>query len=419
MNNFDLEFINNLPHHLLNKILLYAFSISDYLNISKSCNLWKNIIFSEYFLTQLIKCGRISPETILSNEGLRDIIVNGRFYNVIVCLLIDSTYDPSSNKNFAARWITKAGNDRLFNKLLDDPRVDPSDNNNKCIQLACKNGNFKIVQLLLNDIRVDPSINNNYCIRIATKYQFPNIVQCLIKHPLVDLTVNNNYPFKKAIRSGNFRLVQIFLDCNKINYQISNHYAIKIASTICQYDIINILLSLYSLTDIIKDLSLIKRVCKISKKNRFISEDIRIKCINLLVNFGVNPLIDAHKSLLYCSKAGYYRIIQMLLSFNCKPNIEHLEAASKNGYLEIIKLLLPLTEINCQSDKFDDFMITLTDVFYNNIESENYNNIINTFINDSRIDLSAANNYLLRQSIKYQNKNLTNRLLKINNLINF
>ncbi len=117
--------------------------------------------------------------------------------------------DPSVNHNYAIRWASGKGQDKVVKLLLEDKRVDPAACDNDAIRDASQNGHHKAVKLLLEDERVDPAAWDNYAIRLASEKGYDKVVKLLLEDKRVDPASNNHRAIRWAVQNGHDKVVNL------------------------------------------------------------------------------------------------------------------------------------------------------------------------------------------------------------------
>lgn len=399
-----------LSNEIWYNILLYAFSPQDYMNIALTCKTWYTIVTSEYYFTKIVKKGLLSANMLLNYPFIRNIIIKNTFYKVIISFLINSSYDPSQNNNYAARFICRQGQTELLEILLKDKRVNLS---NDCLHIACKFGNIETIKLLLKHVDIDPTTKDNYCLRQAIKNQYHDIVDLLMKDPRIDINFDNNWAIKKICKLGDIQLFEMFFRDPRIDIFMDDNFCIKIVCRYAHINILKILLTVYTdeHMNVVRPIKFVCEGCVDGYGNN--NRNIRLECIQLLIAHGFYP---TNVCLELATITNSTEIVKYLYEYGCNPNVHDsscLRLACKYGNIELVKLFLADSRVKIKK-QIRDIIVMLTDEYYayprpDSKERRNYGEIIKMLLN-SGVNPCICNNYLLRKSIKYKDKNMIDYL---------
>lgn len=99
----------------------------------------------------------LSMILVLTLQTLVTMPFEERQFEIVKLLVKDPRVDPSGNKNYAIRMVSKYGHSEVVRILLSDPHVDPSANYCQALQLASLRGRSEIMKYLLRYPCADPT----------------------------------------------------------------------------------------------------------------------------------------------------------------------------------------------------------------------------------------------------------------------
>ncbi|MDD4931744.1 MAG: ankyrin repeat domain-containing protein [Candidatus Colwellbacteria bacterium] len=157
--------------------------------------------------------------------------------------LKDGLADPTADNNYAIRFSSEKGFDKVVDLLLKDGRADPTARDNYAIKVSTGYGHDKVVDLLLKDGRTDPTDDNNFAIRLASEKGFDKVVDLLLKDGRADPTTKDNYAIKVSSSKGFDKVVDLLLKDGRADPTADNNYAIKISRANRYNEIVRLLLA--------------------------------------------------------------------------------------------------------------------------------------------------------------------------------
>ncbi len=410
----------------------------------------------------LLSDSRVDPSDF-NNYAIRYASKNGHT-EIVKLLLQDKRVDPSKTYNYAIKKASENGHIEIVKLLLQDERVDPSGFNNYAIRYASENGHTEVVKLLLSDSRVDPSEDYNSAIKYASENGHLEIVKILLQDKRVREKLSDKQlkkyenqiqglnesirdlmkpkskdeieeTFKKADVNSKKNMLRILVkqkfyttedfykfiksyinistwnrlikkgfernryDCANLVETIDKHELLKIFKALTYYkqdrnisESVRDLMKPKSEEDILKSIDnlsseeLLKKSCQLGLLNG----------VKLALEKGVDPSIDNNFAIEYASKNGHLEIVKLLLQDERVDPSDHnnyaIECASKNGHTEVVKLLLQDERVDPSDHRNDAIRYA----------SENgHTEVVKLLLQDKRVDPSANYNYAIRVALEY------------------
>lgn len=357
-----------------------------------------NTLLSDSRVDAKISQNLVAQITSRPFYGLQQAVHNGHL-SVVNRLLADSRFCPTKDDNVYIRVACQEGHLEIVNRLLKEPDVNPSAKSNHALNLACRNGHLKIVKRLLADSRTVFIGNVEYqneALLNACQNGHWRIVELLLNTPQFKVS-NADSVITVAVEKGWTKIVQLLL--NKGQFSPSNNIKYLLMVT-CEKGYFEIFKLLYQ-----PPLSpeLITIVLSIAARHN------RFKILKTVLQNGtISPVVDNNYPIHVACEKGYLEIFCMLLADsridptfkdnvllrcaveNNQPKIvkalvdddrvllsqppvnqnSHcFQVACEKGYYQIVKLLLPASDINynnafllaCQSDRFEIVKLLLKD----------------------------------------------------------
>jgi ankyrin repeat protein len=364
------------------------------------------------------KCIRISFASLISFAA------DGNLQELSYCLKYG--LDPSSRCNSVLRLAAHCGHLHIVAFLVQDTGINPSTCDNAPIRQAAKNGHWQVVEFLMQDHRVDPSTCDNEAIRLAAQYGHSKVVNLILKDSRVDPSARNNYALSHAALNGHLDIVDRLLKDQRVDPSAPSCYnALDYALSGGHFDIIYRLLDDARVEPSNGVLKLACRRGKIDLVHRLL-EDGRCDtagCLNVAIEAGyfeivkllcekgwVDPSLDESSVICTAVRRGRIEICNYLLQDNrVDPCVSQaLKCAAYYGNSVIVSRLLQLEEIdqsalhcalhdaayhgNHQVVRCllaDPRVRECNEAFIKAIKY-GYTNIVDLFLEDSRVDPSAV-----------------------------
>ena len=184
-------------------------------------------------------------------------------------------------------------------------------NNNNMIVWACYHGYRDVVEFILPELS-NPGSDDCLALRWAAQNGRSEIVRLLLEDGRSDPSVRGNLAIRWACQNGHVETVKVLLQDGRSDPSAERDYAIQFASEFGHADVVELLL-----------------------------KDSR-----------VNPAANDNASLKVACRKGFTRIVKLLLTSghpSVDPSAENdfcIVNASRNGYLDIVQMLLRDQRVN-------------------------------------------------------------------------
>ena len=117
--------------------------------------------------------------------------------------------DTTTCGEYALRWASTTGHDRVVALLLADPRVDPTTSASSALRLAVEDGHDHVVALFLKDGRADPAACDSESLSWASRNDYPSVVALLLEDGRVNPTAENNIALRSATFNGHAAVIAL------------------------------------------------------------------------------------------------------------------------------------------------------------------------------------------------------------------
>jgi ankyrin repeat protein len=201
----------------------------------------------------------------------------------------------------------------------------------KALTASVKYKNIEYLKFFIENSNLDLSFNNNKLINMALEYNYFEIAKLLLKDDKVNSSFDHRRVIVWAIIRNNKELLNLVIESKKLDFrQIASAFKYDWDDT--KNDVFKIFINKA------KTVSYCKYILKFSCYNN------HIKILETLLELNIVNDNYYDKLIGLASKEGHLEIVKLLLK-NSKPNPNEINNyavgyASKNGHMEIVKLLL-------------------------------------------------------------------------------
>lgn len=274
------------------------------------------IIKDENAAVELCKILSLNNETEKSelvSDMLNQILFVSAEHNYVEAmklLVADKRVNFSVNSNQAIKVASGEGNVEVLKMLLEQENVDPGDSDNAAFVRAIKNNKLETIEILLKDPRVNPTVidRNIHFVDWCSD----DIIILLINDGRINFSGEYDYAFRAMIRRGKTEIVKLLLKDRRCDPTTYNNLALDIVCEMGHIEMIKLLL-----------------------------KDQRIN-------------LTSRNFIAIAANSGHKEVIKLLLA--C-PNIDPTQGnnsailiASKKGYKNIVKILIPRTDLSTITD---------------------------------------------------------------------
>ncbi len=261
-------------------------------------------------------------------------------------------------------------------------------------------GYLKGVKLAL-ERPIDSSVEYNYAFIIASEKGYTEIVKLLLKHPKVNPSINNNYAILLASQNEHLDVVKLLLQDKRVRRKLSDEKIKKYENqTKGLNESIRDLMKPKSEEEILKSLDNLSLV-ELLKKS---CQSGYVSGVKLALERGVDPSINDNFAIEYASKNGHLEIVKLLLQDERVDPSDHnnyaIRLALQNGHTEIVKLLLQDKRVDPSVD--NNYVIRIASL-------NGYVEIVKLLLQDERVDPSVDNNL----TIEFASQNGHTEIVKL------
>lgn len=261
---------------------------------------------------------------------------------MLIYLIDELGVDPSVEENNALAEACRGRWPQIAHRLLCDSRVDPSDNNNIALKSCAQYDEPRIMKMLLDDPRCDPSVDGNFIVNEAVERKFDDVLSLCISHPRVDTSMVDLTEFFPRACGKDLGAVQYILENSLIDPSVNNNAGFVAACRAGQAEIVDLLRH-------------DERVDPTSNNSEAIAEAAGAGHLYIVKMLMSNVNIDPTRAFWQACANNRLEIAELLIedarvnvNYNDKQNgvVSPLEIASKNGFTDIVKLLLADSQVD-------------------------------------------------------------------------
>ncbi|KAJ3026337.1 UNVERIFIED_CONTAM: hypothetical protein HDU68_005841 [Siphonaria sp. JEL0065] len=276
---------------------------------------------------------------------------------VLKALLSSKSFDPKSGI-FSQTVCTSKDTLQL---LLQDTRIDPSECGNLAIRYASGQDYTEIVCRLLADPRVNPSDCGNDAIQVSSRSGYAEVVRMLLTDPRVDPASDNNHAIREASCRGHAEVVRLLLTDPRVDPSVDGNLPIREASS--------------------RGHSLVVRW--------------------LLTDSRTDPSMYNNTAINQACRNGHVETIRVLLT-DSRAVLDDvfIGYALADGCSDIIRIHLARADLIRIKSYYLMFAI-----------EKDHTDVIELLLADSRFDLGADDNFLIRRAIMHGRVQLVRLIL--------